>query len=615
MCGIVGYIGERKAVPILIEGLKRLEYRGYDSAGLALIDNAQLDVYKEVGKVAELEAILPKEELFASIGVAHTRWATHGMPTTENAHPHYSQTRDIAVVHNGIIENFMQLKLELQKEGYDFRSETDTEVVVNLIERELQKGNFTLQQAICSALQNVHGAYALAVLSKKEPNKIVVARKGSPLAIGLGKENKEFFIASDAIPMVEYTQDLVYLNDNEVAVLERGKQVQIIDLFGTVQKYKITHIDLDVNMVTKGGYEHYMLKEIYEQPQTLGNTIFSHLDKRDKTIHFDGLGSLDSKLSNAKRIIIVACGTSWHSALIGEYLIEELARVPVEVEYASEFRYRNPIINKDDIVMAISQSGETADTLAALRYSKEQGATTFAICNVFGSSMARESDFVAYTYAGVEIGVASTKAFTAQVAVLSLLAIDMGQRNKNISDAQASEFATELTKIPHLVTEALKEKDKIKEIAKDFLTTTSFLYLGRGINFPTALEGALKLKEISYIHAEGYPAAEMKHGPIAMIDETLPTLMIGTNKEYYQKLVSNAQEVKARKGTILAVVNKEDKDMTAIADYTLEVPKTLDVFQPIIVAVPLHLFSYYVAVMKGCNVDQPRNLAKSVTVE
>lgn len=615
MCGIVGYIGERKAYPILIEGLRRLEYRGYDSAGVALLADGELEVYKQVGKVADLESVIPEQEHAQTLGVAHTRWATHGAPTTGNAHPHYSYSKDIAVVHNGIIENFMMLKRRLIDAGYEFRSETDTEVIVNLIESERRKGCVSLELAVNKALQQVHGAYALAVLSKTEPDKLIVARKGSPLAIGLGKDNEEFFVASDAVPIVEYTKDLIYLNDNEVAVLERGKKVEIKDIYGQAKNYKVKHIDLDMNMVTKGEYEHFMLKEIFEQPDTLSNTIFSHLSEKENKIYFEGLEGLKKQLSEARRILIIACGTSWHSGLIGEYLIEELARVPVEVEYASEFRYRNPIVRKDDIVLAISQSGETADTLAALRYSKEKGATTFAICNVYGSSMAREADFVAYTYAGVEIGVASTKAFTAQVSVLSLLAIAMGLENEVLSVKRAEELMEGLRTIPDLVEKALEEDDRIAEVAKDFLNVTSFLYLGRGVNFPVALEGALKLKEISYIHAEGYPAAEMKHGPIAMIDEALPTLIVGTNKAYNEKIVSNAQEVKARKGTIVAVVDEDDKELSAMADYVMRVPKVDDFLQPIVVAVPLHLFSYHVAVMKGCNVDQPRNLAKSVTVE
>ncbi len=615
MCGIVGYIGSRKAYPILIEGLRRLEYRGYDSAGVALLEDNVLEVYKQVGKVADLEAAIPKKDFKQTLGVAHTRWATHGAATKDNAHPHYSYSKDIAVVHNGIIENFMLLKRRLKASGYEFRSDTDTEVIVNLIESERKAGRVSLEKAVNKALQQLHGAYALAVLSKEEPDKMIVARKGSPLAIGLGKSYEEFFIASDAIPIIEYTQDLIYLNDNEVAVLERGRKVEVRNIFGKLKSYKIKHIDLDMNMVTKGAYEHFMLKEIFEQPETLSNTIFSHLGETEDKIYFEGLEDLKQQLIEANRIVIVACGTSWHSGLIGEYLIEELARVPVEVEYASEFRYRRPIIHKGDIVLAISQSGETADTLAALRYSKEQGATTFAICNVYGSSMAREADFVAYTYAGVEIGVASTKAFTAQVAVLSLLAITLGLENKKLEEKRGKELMKSLRMIPEMVAKTLEQDAAIEQIAKKFLETTSFLYLGRGINFPIALEGALKLKEISYIHAEGYPAAEMKHGPIAMIDEYLPTLIVGTNKAYYEKIVSNAQEVKARKGIVVAVVNEGDRELSEMADYVFYVPEIADCLQPIITSIPLHLFSYHIAVMKGCNVDQPRNLAKSVTVE
>ncbi len=590
MCGIVGYIGQRKAYPILIEGLKRLEYRGYDSAGIALLAENAFEVHKEAGKVADLENIIPQKEHLQTIGIAHTRWATHGQPTSKNAHPHYSTSKDIVVVHNGIIENFMPLKRSLIEQGYTFQSDTDTEVIVNLIEKESKKGQVSFEESVNKALQQLHGAYALAVLSKKEPEKLIVARKGSPLAIGLGKEYSEFFVASDAIPIVEYTQDLIYLNDNEVAVLERGKKVEVKDIYGKSKMYKVKHIELDNNMVTKGEYEHFMLKEIFEQPDTLSNTIFSHLSEKEDTIYFEGLDELKKQLSEAKRILIIACGTSWHSGLIGEYLIEELARVPVEVEYASEFRYRNPIVRKDDIVLAISQSGETADTLAAMRYSKAQGATTFAICNVYGSSMAREADFVAYTYAGVEIGVASTKAFTAQVAVLSLLAIAMGQENDVLDVKTAKKLMKELREIPKLVAKTLEKDTEIEQLAKDFLDVTSFLYLGRGVNFPLALEGALKLKEISYIHAEGYPAAEMKHGPIAMIDEKLPTLIVGTNEAFYEKIVSNAQEVKARKGTIISIVNEGDKQLSELSDYVMTVPKVADELQPIVGAIPLHLF-------------------------
>lgn len=614
MCGIVGYIGFKKAADILVEGLKKLEYRGYDSAGIAVLDKDIL-VYKQPGKVVNLEQSIDDKVEAVTTGIAHTRWATHGEPTQENAHPHISNNGEIVIVHNGIIENYKFLKDELLTNGFIFVGQTDTEVLVNYIQFVQDKNRLNIEDAVKETLQKVNGAYALAILDKKEPEKMVATRKGSPLAIGLTDSNDEFFIASDAIPIIEYTQSLVYLNDDEVVVLERGQKMKVTDLKGVKKQYKVKNIDLNLDKVSKGDYEHYMLKEIFEQPETINNTLYSHLNSENSNIHFENLDELKEKLIKASRIIIVSCGTSWHAGIVGEYIIEELARIPVEVEYASEFRYRNPIITKDDIVMAISQSGETADTMAALRYSKLQGATTFCICNVFNSSMARECDFTAYTYAGAEIGVASTKAFTAQVAVVSLLAIQLGLERNEITQQKANALVKEIKTIPSVVNQIFATDNLIKSVAKKYTETTSFLFLGRGINFPIALEGALKLKEISYIHAEGYPAAEMKHGPIAMIEESLPTVIIATNNEYYDKLVSNAQEVKARKGPILAVVNEDDSEMIEIADHVFKVPRVSDILQPIVSVIPLQLFSYHVAVLKGCNVDQPRNLAKSVTVE
>ncbi len=614
MCGIIGYIGTKQASNILVKGLKKLEYRGYDSAGIAILDKDIL-IYKQPGKVINLEESIDHQVENVTMGIAHTRWATHGEPTVDNAHPHTSNNGDIVLVHNGIIENYKFLKDELIEKGFSFEGQTDTEVLVNYIQLIQDEQGLSIEDAVKKALQNANGAYALAIIDKKEPNKMIVTRKGSPLAIGLTDSNDEFYVASDAIPIIEYTQSLVYLNDNEVVVLERGQKMKVTDIYGVEKSYKVKKIDLNLDKVSKGDYEHYMLKEIFEQPATIKNTLYSHLNHENSDIHFENLDELKEKLVNASRIIIVSCGTSWHAGIVGEYLIEELARIPVEVEYASEFRYRNPIITKDDIVMAISQSGETADTLAALRYSKAQGATTFSICNVFGSSMARECDFTAYTYAGAEIGVASTKAFTAQVAVVSLLAIQLGLERNQITQEKANSLVEELKTIPSVVNQIFATDDHIKKVAKNYTETTSFLFLGRGINFPIALEGALKLKEISYIHAEGYPAAEMKHGPIAMIEESLPTVIVATNNEYYDKLVSNAQEVKARKGPIVAVVNDDDTEMIQIADHVFKVPRVSDLLQPIVSVVPLQLFSYHVAVFKGCNVDQPRNLAKSVTVE
>lgn len=614
MCGIVGYIGFKKAADILVEGLKKLEYRGYDSAGIAVLDK-DIWVYKQPGKVVNLEQSIDDKVEAVTTGIAHTRWATHGEPTQENAHPHISNNGEIVIVHNGIIENYKFLKDELLTNGFIFVGQTDTEVLVNYIQFVQDKNRLNIEDAVKETLQKVNGAYALAILDKKEPEKMVATRKGSPLAIGLTDSNDEFFIASDAIPIIEYTQSLVYLNDDEVVVLERGQKMKVTDLKGVKKQYKVKNIDLNLDKVSKGDYEHYMLKEIFEQPETINNTLYSHLNSENSNIHFENLDELKEKLIKASRIIIVSCGTSWHAGIVGEYIIEELARIPVEVEYASEFRYRNPIITKDDIVMAISQSGETADTMAALRYSKLQGATTFCICNVFNSSMARECDFTAYTYAGAEIGVASTKAFTAQVAVVSLLAIQLGLERNEITQQKANALVKEIKTIPSVVNQIFATDNLIKSVAKKYTETTSFLFLGRGINFPIALEGALKLKEISYIHAEGYPAAEMKHGPIAMIEESLPTVIIATNNEYYDKLVSNAQEVKARKGPILAVVNEDDSEMIEIADHVFKVPRVSDILQPIVSVIPLQLFSYHVAVLKGCNVDQPRNLAKSVTVE
>ncbi|GAB3743580.1 glutamine--fructose-6-phosphate transaminase (isomerizing) [Hymenobacter agri] len=611
MCGIVAYLGHREACPIILKGLHRLEYRGYDSAGVALL-NGDLTVYKKKGKVSDLEAFIAEKNTHANVGMGHTRWATHGEPNDENAHPHYSTSERIAIIHNGIIENYAALKTHLQQQGHVFHSDTDTEVFVNLIE-EIQKQNAcSLEEAVRLALHEVVGAYAIVVLSKDAPNQLIAARKGSPMVIGIG--DGEYFIASDATPIIEYTNEVVYVNDYEIAVIRDG-QLEIRSREDVSQTPYIQKLEMELDSIEKGGYPHFMLKEIFEQPRSILDSMRGRLELEASHLNMGGIRAYEQKFINAQRIIIVACGTSWHAGLVAEYLIEDLARIPVEVEYASEFRYRNPIITERDIVIAISQSGETADTLAAIELAKSKGATIFGICNVVGSSIARATDAGAYTHAGPEIGVASTKAFTAQVTVLTLLAMIMGQKRGTITDTKLRELMVELDTIPTKVEKALKLDAQILEIAEEFKDATNFLYLGRGYNFPVALEGALKLKEISYIHAEGYPAAEMKHGPIALIDENMPMVVIATRDSSYEKVVSNIQEVKARKGRIIAVVSEGDTVIPAMAEYVIEVPHTSEVLMPLVSVVPLQLLSYHIAVLRGCNVDQPRNLAKSVTVE
>ena len=611
MCGIVAYLGHREACPIILKGLHRLEYRGYDSAGVALL-NGDLTVYKKKGKVSELEAYIADKNTHANVGMGHTRWATHGEPNDENAHPHYSTSERIAIIHNGIIENYAALKTHLQQQGHVFHSDTDTEVFVNLIE-EIQKQNAcSLEEAVRLALHEVVGAYAIVVLSKDAPNQLIAARKGSPMVIGIGEG--EYFIASDATPIIEYTNEVVYVNDYEIAVIRDG-QLEIRSREDVSQTPYIQKLEMELDSIEKGGYPHFMLKEIFEQPRSILDSMRGRLELEAGHLNMGGIRAYEQKFINAQRIIIVACGTSWHAGLVAEYLIEDLARIPVEVEYASEFRYRNPIITERDIVIAISQSGETADTLAAIELAKSKGATIFGICNVVGSSIARATDAGAYTHAGLEIGVASTKAFTAQVTVLTLLAMIMGQKRGTITDTKLRELMVELETIPSKVEKALKLDAQIQEIAEEFKDATNFLYLGRGYNFPVALEGALKLKEISYIHAEGYPAAEMKHGPIALIDENMPIVVIATRDSSYEKVVSNIQEVKARKGRIIAIVSEGDSVIPAMAEFVIEVPHTSEVLMPLVSVVPLQLLSYHIAVLRGCNVDQPRNLAKSVTVE
>ncbi|GAB2797404.1 glucosamine--fructose-6-phosphate aminotransferase (isomerizing) [Hymenobacter luteus] len=611
MCGIVAYIGHREACPIIIKGLRRLEYRGYDSAGVALL-NGQLSVYKKKGKVADLEAFIAEKDTHANIGMGHTRWATHGEPNDVNAHPHYSTSERIAIIHNGIIENYAALKQHLQQQGHVFHSDTDTEVFVNLIEEIQKQNSCSLEEAVRLALHEVVGAYAIVVLSKDNPGQLIAARKGSPLVIGVGEN--EFFLASDATPIIEYTNEVVYVNDYELAVIKDG-QLEIRTKEDVKQTPYIQTLELELDRIEKGGYEHFMLKEIFEQPRSILDSMRGRLELEAGHLNMGGVRAYERKFVNADRIIIVACGTSWHAGLVAEYLIEDLARIPVEVEYASEFRYRNPVITERDIVIAISQSGETADTLAAIELAKSRGATIFGICNVVGSSIARATDAGAYTHAGPEIGVASTKAFTAQVTVLTLLAMIVGHKRGTLSDTKLRELMVELNTIPAKVEKALQLNDEIEQISKIFKDVPNFLYLGRGYNFPVALEGALKLKEISYIHAEGYPAAEMKHGPIALIDENMPVVVIATKDSSYEKVVSNIQEVKARKGRIIAVVTEGDTVIPEMAEFTIEVPATSEVLVPLVSVVPLQLLSYHIAVLRGCNVDQPRNLAKSVTVE
>lgn len=616
MCGIVGYIGFRDAYPILIQGLKRLEYRGYDSAGVALINNeGVMNVYKEKGKVSNLEALTSQRDISGQIGIAHTRWATHGEPSAINAHPHVSQSGRLALVHNGIIENYSNLKILLEKEGYTFKSSTDTEVLVQLIEYMQKKYDKSLENATIMALRMVVGAYAIAVIDKNCPDKIVVARKSSPLVIGIGADHKEFFIASDALPIVEYTKQMVYLNDNEVALLKIGKKIEINNLNYEDITPEVKEVNISLESLEKGGFEHFMLKEIYDQPRCMADCMRGRLLLNEKRIVLSTINMHRERLMKAERFIIVACGTSWHAGLIGKQLIEQWANIPVEVEYASEFRYRNPVISPDDVVIAISQSGETADTLAAFQLAKENKAMCFGIVNVVGSSIARASDTGIYIHVGPEIGVASTKAFTGQVTVLTLFALALGHERGTISKEEYESTIEELGNIPEKIKNVLAKDEEIKDIARSLTYAENALYMGRGFNYPVALEGALKLKEISYIHAEGYPAAEMKHGPIALIDENMPVVFVATHHQLYKKIISNIEEVKARNGRIIAVVTEGDEAVKEIAEATIEVPSTLASLAPLLSAIPLQLIAYHVAVEKGLNVDQPRNLAKSVTVE
>jgi glucosamine--fructose-6-phosphate aminotransferase (isomerizing) len=615
MCGIVGYIGPREAYPIIIEGLKRLEYRGYDSAGIAIFDGKDLKVCKTKGKVSDLETRAEKEiTKHGNVGIGHTRWATHGVPNDVNSHPHISNSGELVLIHNGIIENYETLKKELTSRGYTFKSDTDTEVLINLIEDVKKQENVKLGKAVQIALNQVIGAYAIAVFDKNKPEEVVVARLGSPLAIGVGED--EFFIASDASPFLEYTKNAIYLEDEEMAIIRFHKEIKIrkIKDDSLVDTY-VQELQLNLEQIEKGGYEHFMLKEIFEQPKAITDTYRGRLVKNEAIIKMAGVEDNMKKFLNANRIIIVACGTSWHAGLVAEYIFEDLARIPVEVEYASEFRYRNPVINENDIVIAISQSGETADTLAAIKLAKSKGAFVFGVCNVVGSSIARETDAGAYTHAGPEIGVASTKAFTTQITVLTLIALRLARAKGTISSSDFRHHLLELEMIPGKVEKALKQDAHIKMIADIYKDTRNCLYLGRGYNFPVALEGALKLKEISYIHAEGYPAAEMKHGPIALIDENMPIIVIATKKGHYEKVVSNIQEIKARKGKIIAIVTEGDTQVRELADHVIEVPETLESLSPLLTTIPLQLLSYHIAVLLGKNVDQPRNLAKSVTVE
>ncbi len=614
MCGIVGYIGKRKAYPILIKGLHRLEYRGYDSAGVAIInDDGQLNIYKAKGKVAELEAFCAEKDTNGTIGIAHTRWATHGEPNTINAHPHYSESERLAIIHNGIIENYAVLKAGLMEQGYTFKSDTDTEVLVQLIEYTQVNQHVDLKTAVQLALQQVIGAYAIAILDKDHPDTLIAARKGSPLVVGIGED--EYFLASDATPIVEYTDKVIYVEDEEVVSLRLGEDVDITTINNVTKTPEIKRLELSLSQLEKGGYPHFMLKEIFEQPRTLTDSMRGRVNVRQDNIALSGFIDNKDRFLNAKRIIITACGTSWHAGLIAMYAIEEFAQIPVEVEYSSEFRYRKPVINKDDVVIAISQSGETADTLAAIQLAKSKGAFIFSICNVVGASIPRVSDSGCYTHVGPEIGVASTKAFTAQVVALTMLALCIGREKGTMSGEQYLRIVRELGQIPDKIERVLGQNKRIADFAKTFTYAQNFIYLGRGYNFPVSLEGALKLKEISYIHAEGYPAAEMKHGPIALISQEMPVVVVAPRCGTYEKVVSNIQEIKARKGRVIAVVTEGDELVSKIADYIIEVPQTEECLTPLLTVIPLQLLAYHIAVVKGCDVDQPRNLAKSVTVE
>ena len=614
MCGIVGYIGSKKAYPILIKGLKRLEYRGYDSAGVAMIsDSGDLNVYKAKGKVDNLTDYCNDKDVSGCVGIAHTRWATHGEPSARNAHPHYSSTHNLAIIHNGIIENYADIKTQLQAKGVEFKSDTDTEVLVQLVEYIMVKKNLPLVEAVQVALHQVIGAYAIAIIDKRDPRQIIAARKQSPLVVGIGKD--EFFLGSDASPIIDYTDKVVYLEDGNIAVIRLGEELKVISILGKEQELKVKTVDIDLGQIEKGGYEHFMLKEIFEQPECLMNCMRGRINVEGNHVTLSAMIDYRQQLLGAKRIVIVACGTSWHAGLIGKQLFESLCRIPCEVEYASEFRYRNPVVTKDDVVIAISQSGETADTLAAIQLAKEQGAFIYGICNAIGSSIPRATNTGTYIHVGPEIGVASTKAFTGQVTVLSMLALCLAAERKTISEDLYKQMVKELTQIPDKMEQALKTNEQIEHLAPIFTYAKNCLYLGRGYNYPLALEGALKLKEISYIHAEGYPAAEMKHGPIALIDSEMPVFVIATRDRLYEKVISNIQEVRARGGRVTALVTEGDTQIQKFADHVITLPDTLECFQPLIASIPLQMLSYHIAVCKGKDVDRPRNLAKSVTVE
>lgn len=613
MCGIVAYIGNKEAYPIVVKGLKRLEYRGYDSAGVALM-NGDLRVFKTKGKVSDLEKATKDADVSGNIGMGHTRWATHGEPNDANAHPHLSLSGKVSIIHNGIIENYATLKEGLEQRGHTFKSETDTEVLAHLIEDVMINAGLPLADAVRASLKQVVGAYAIVILSKDNPEHLIAARKGSPLVVGIGSEAGEYFFASDATPLAEYTKKVIYMKDGEIAIVE-NKEMIVKNIDNVVQVPYVHELEMNLEMLEKGGYDHFMLKEIYEQPRSIYDSYRGRFNASTGTFHMRSLEEYSDQLAQIKRLILIGCGTSWHAGLVAEYLFEDFARLPVEVEYASEFRYRNPVLFSDDLVMAISQSGETADTLAAMDLAKRKSATVFGVCNVVGSSIPRLSDAGAYTHAGPEIGVASTKAFTSQVTVLTLLALGIAKARKTMSDKEISKVMSALEEIPEKIEKALLLNDEIVKLAETYKDSRNFLYLGRGYNFPVALEGALKLKEISYIHAEGYPAAEMKHGPIALIDADMPVVVIATNSEHYEKVVSNIQEVKARKGKVIAVVSEGNTGLDKLVDHVIQVPETMEALSPLVNTIPLQLLSYHIAVMRGCNVDQPRNLAKSVTVE
>lgn len=614
MCGIVGYLGDRDAYPILIKGLRRLEYRGYDSAGVALLNaGGDLNVYKTKGKVSDLENYCAEKDITGTIGIAHTRWATHGEPSSRNAHPHYSESKNLAIIHNGIIENYADLKRKLQEKGINFRSDTDTEVLVQFVEYVMQRKSVDLLTAVQLVLHEVIGAYAIAIVDKNDPDTIIAARKQSPLVVGIGEN--EFFLGSDASPIIEYTDRVVYLDDGNIAVMRRGEDLQVVNMYNVKLSPEVKTVDISLGQIEKGGYPHFMLKEIFEQPECLTNCMRGRINVEADNVILSAVIDYKEQLLAAERIVIVACGTSWHAGLIGKQLIENFCRIPVEVEYASEFRYRNPVVTDKDVVIAISQSGETADTLAAVQLAKERGAFIYGICNAIGSSIPRATNTGSYIHVGPEIGVASTKAFTGQVTVLVMLALALGKERGTIAPAEYAEVVRELAAMPEKIEEVLKVNDRVKDLSRTFTYARNFLYLGRGFSYPVALEGALKLKEISYIHAEGYPAAEMKHGPIALIDSDMPVVVIATHNAMYEKVLSNIQEIKARKGRVIALVSKGDDTISKIADEVIELPDTLECLEPLIASIPLQLMAYHIAVCKGKNVDQPRNLAKSVTVE